>query len=156
MKALLTAIKAALAAAAVPGGTLAYIDDDTGLWVTPDEDIVPMSATFPAIGIKDGPVNRIVHTNIQWEVHMLVHVVVYVQLTSGDTPVISGTSPVVRGVLEIAEDIETVLSENYLSITGMEQAFCLDEDEGQVIGDKDFLLYKKPLHYQYIKQETRP
>lgn len=149
---LINAIKTALENA----DALDYIDSDNGIWITPDEDIVPMSATFPGVGIKDGDIRRIVHTNIQWEVHMNVRIIVYVQLTTGATPVIGQASPLIHGVLDIASDIESVLSENYLGITGMEQAWCLDEDEGQVIGDKDFILYKKPLYYQYIKQETRP
>lgn len=153
MKELMNAIKTALAAAE----SLEYVNTATGIWITPDEDIVPMAASFPGIGIKDGPVSRVMHTNIQWEVHQDVMVVVYVQLSSGDTPIVGKTGEtVIHGLLDIAADINAVLSENYLGISGMEQAWCKNEDAVQVIGDADFVLAKKTLYFEYIKEEIRP
>jgi len=152
MKELLAAIETALKAAA----GLSYITDATGIWITPDEDILPMTATFPGIGIKDGPITRIVHTNIKWEVHMRAGIIIYVKLSAGDTALMGQTLPLIHGDFDIADAIHTALNENYLGITGMEQAFCTGEQESQITGDQDFVLLKKRLDYEYIKEETRP
>ena len=154
MKELINAIKAKLVAAA----SLTYIIDSTGIWITPNENILPISATFPGIGIKDGPITRIVHTNLKWEVHLSVGIIVYVEpdWSAAATSIIGQTDPLIHGILDIADNIHGVLNEEYLSITGMEQAFCVSESEAETIPYDDLVVLQKRLNYEYIKEETRP
>jgi len=154
MKELINAIKAKLVAAA----SLSYITDSTGIWITPNENILPINATFPGIGIKDGPITRIVHTNLKWEVHLNINIIVYVEpdWTAAATSITGQTSPLIHGILDIADDIHGVLNEECLSITGMEQAFCISEGEAEIIPYDDLAVLQKRLNYEYIKEENRP
>jgi len=109
MKALLQAIQTQLK----NDTDLSYISD-TNIFITPDEDIIPIDLTFPALGLKDGPINRIVHTNLKWEVHYTVYIIVLQTLSSGETPIVGQTDPKIYGVLDIADDIHDSLNENLL------------------------------------------
>jgi hypothetical protein len=151
MKALLQAIQTQLK----NDTDLSYISD-TNIFITPDEDIIPIDLIFPALGLKDGPINRIVHTNLKWEVHYTVYIIVLQTLSSGETPIVGQTDPKIYGVLDIADDIHDSLNENLLSISGMEQAFSPHELESQTIGYKDVVIQRKRITYEYIKEEDRP
>lgn len=151
MKELITAIETQLQGDA----NLNYIAD-ADIFITPDEDIIPVTADFPALGLKDGPIRRIVLTNIKWEVHLFLYIIIYQLLTAGETPIIGQASPKIYGVLEIADDIHTSLNENLLLITGMEQAFSTEESESETIGYEDLVLQRKRITYEYVKTEVRP
>lgn len=135
--------------------SLSYITD-TNIFVTPDADIIPYSCSFPALGIKDGPIEYRPLTNIRREVTYNVDVIIYVKLTEGETPITGQTTPRIYGVLEIASDIDGLLSENYLSITGMEQAWLVNEQASRTIGYDELVLQQKIMTFQYTKQEDRP
>ncbi|MFA5387211.1 MAG: hypothetical protein WC322_02335 [Candidatus Paceibacterota bacterium] len=152
MKALLTAIKSAL----VGASTLSYINDTTGIWITPDEDMIPMTATFPSIAIKDGPVPREPLTNLKSEAQPSVHILLYQKVTSGDTSIMGQTAPAIKGILDMADDVRGVLDNNRLSIASVLSAMATDEGASEIIGSDDFVLLKKRLEYRYVQDETRP
>lgn len=153
MKELLTAVKNHLQS----DGDLSYITD-TNIVITPDLDMVPVSLEFPGLLIKDGNIQRIVHTNIKWEVRMTVLIAILQQLKSGDVSIMGQTSPKVYGVLDMADDLHTSLNENLLNITGMESAFPGEvETETETIGyASDLVLQRKIISYEYQKEQVRP
>lgn len=151
MKTLINTIKSTLQGAAL----LSYIENDN-IFITPDREIIPYSCSFPALGLKDGPIEYRPLTNIMREVTYNVDVIIYQKLTAGETPITGQTTPRIYGVLEIAANIDSLLSENYLSIAGMEQAWLVSEQESQTIGYDELVLQQKILTFQYTKQEVRP
>ena len=151
MKELLQAIQTQLRG----DSTLSYIDDDD-IVITPDENMLPATIGFPCIGLKDGPIQRIVEEAENWEPHYTVYVIVYQKLTGGETPLVGGTDPTIYGVLDIAEDIHASLNDNTLGITGMELAYAGDEWASENIDGPKIALQKKKLTYIYQKLEARP
>jgi len=72
-------------------------------------------------------------------------------MTAGETPVVGQATPTtIKGVLDIANDINTVLHENYLSISGVLDAYCVGETESETIGTDDMPVLKKRLTYEYM------
>ena len=68
MKSLITAIQTSLKNAA----TLSFIAD-ADIVITPDENLIPQTMAFPALGLKDGPITRskeatAAGTTLLWEV----------------------------------------------------------------------------------------
>lgn len=150
MKTLVQAIQTALKNSA----TLSYVAD-ADIFVTPDEYIVPMTCAFPAIGLKDGPIFKDKEasssgTTLAWDVRYQVNVIIYVDMTAGETPVVGQTTPSIKGILDIALNINTVLHENYLSISGILDAYCIGEAESEIIGFSDIQILKKRLTYEYM------
>ena len=135
--------------------TLSYIGDDD-IFITPDENLLPATVSFPAIGLKDGPIRRIVEEAENWMVMYTVYIIIYQLLTTGETPLVGGTNPTIHGVLDIAEDVHSVLNDNTLGITGMELAYAGDEWESENIDGPKIALQKKKLTYIYQKLEVRP
>ena len=151
MKELLQAIQTQLRA----DGNLSYINDDD-IFITPDENMIPVTANFPAVGLKDGPIQRIVETAETWEPHYAVYVIVYQLMSPGETAIVGGTNPTIHGVLDIAKDIHASLNDNKLGITGMELAYPGDERQSETIDNEELCLQKKKLSYIYQKEEERP
>jgi len=151
MKTLAQAIQTALKNSA----TLSYVAD-TDIFLTPDEYIVPMTCTFPAIGIKDGPIARNMEatasgTKLAWDMRWQVHVIIYVEMPAGETPLVGQTTPTaIKGILDIANDINTVLNENYMSVSGIMDAYCIAEAETEMIGHQDFQVLKKRMTFEYM------
>lgn len=156
MKALLNAIKTDLQNAA----TLSYVRDQD-IFIIPDEDIIPQTAAFPAIGLKDGHISMTKEataagTNLLWEVTYLVHVLLYVDMVAGEVPVVGQTSPsVVKGIMDINDDVRAVLHEDYQSISGILDAYCVEESAGEIIGGTDMIVLKKRLTFEYMAQEVK-
>jgi len=150
MKDLLVAIKEQLQTDA----TLEYIAD-TNIFIVPDEDIIPITATFPAIGIKDGAVEYVMDTETSWIITKQAGVIIYQQLKQGESPIIGYDDPKIYGILEIAAAIYTSLNENNLSLSGMYDARCIEESESETVGFKELVLQKKKLIFEYSKTEAR-
>lgn len=154
MKGLLTAIQTDLKNAA----TLSAVSD-SNIFITPDEDIIPMSATFPAIGLKDGPISMTMEatatgTTKLWKVTYNVHVIIYVDMTDGETPVIGQANPAIKGTCDLNDLVRTVLHEDYQSIAGVQDAYCVAESESEIIGGADMIVLKKRMTFQYEAMET--
>jgi hypothetical protein len=155
MKSLITAIQTSLKNAA----GLSYVAD-ADIFITPDENIIPMATVFPAIGLKDGSITREMRAQATaltylWDVKYRVHVIIYVDMAAGEAPVIGQASPSIKGVLDISIDIDADLHENYQSISGIQDAYCVDEAESETIGGKDMILQKKLMTYEYQAQEIK-
>ena len=155
MKSLLTAIKTDLQNAA----GLSFVAD-ANIFIVPDEDIIPQTATFPAIGIKDGPIAMVKEatsgsgTSLLWQVTYQVHIVIYVDMVAGEVPVIGSTTPSVKGILDINDAVRTVLHEDYQSIAGIVDAYCVAESEAEIIGGADAIVLKKRMTFEYMALET--
>jgi hypothetical protein len=150
MKTLIQAMQTAMKNSA----TLSYVAD-ADIFITPDEYVVPMTCAFPAIGLKDGPIIKdkeatSAGTTLAWDVRYQVHVIIYLDMTAGETPVVGQASPSIKGILDIAGDINTLLHENYMSISGILDAYCIGEAESEVIGFSDLEILKKRLTYEYM------
>lgn len=154
MKSLLTSIQTDLKNAA----TLSAVSD-ANIFITPDEDIIPMTATFPAIGLKDGRIEMekeatSAGTTLLWNVKYDVHVIIYVDMTDGETPVIGQANPVIKGTCDLNDLIRTVLHEDYQSIAGIIDAYCIAESESEIIGGADMIVLKKRMTFQYEALES--
>lgn|GEM_PF-621146 len=139
--------------------SLSYIADED-IFITPDEDLVPVSCAFPAIGVKDGPIEMTLDASGQgsgllWEVRYRIHLIAYVDMTAGETPVIGQASPAIKGALDINDDIRAVLHENYSSLfTGIIDARFIDEGESEVIGSNEMIVLKKRMTIEYWALES--
>lgn len=156
MKALIQAVQTDLRGAA----SLSVVSD-TNIFITPDEDIIPMTATFPAIGLKDGPIRmELVSTAAGgkhlWDIWYQVHVIPYVDWTDGETPIIGQTTPtVIKGILDLNDLIRTVLHEDYQSISGILDAYCIGEGESEPLPfGEDMVVQKKRMTFEYYAQEV--
>jgi len=155
MKALVNAIKSDLQGSA----TLSYVAD-ADIFITPDEDIIPQTAAFPALGIKDGPIAMELSsssgsgTSLLWEIRYHVHVIIYVDMAAGEVPVIGQAAPLVKGILDINDDVRTVLHEDYQSIAGIKDARCIAESESEIVGGTDAIVLKKRMTFEYLALET--
>lgn len=149
MKALLTAIKSALQNASA----LSYVAD-ADIFITPDEDLLPVNCGFPAIGLKDGAVSREeADFDARWITSMDPGIIVYQLLTDGEPPVMGQTSPAIKGVLDICADIRGVLENNALSISGMQFARCYAESPAEVLAAEDLAVIKRRMNWTYRKEE---
>ena len=150
MKTLILAIQTALRDAA----GLAYIAD-ADIFITPDENLLPVTVGFPAIGLKDGLITKkLVSAPNNWEVTYSVDVVIYVLLSAGETAIIGQADPLIYGVLDIKKNIHTILHENNLSFSGMMMAYCNAESPSEWMGGEDVNIQKKKLTYYYERIET--
>ena len=150
MKELLTAIKTQLQT------DLTYVRDKD-IFVTEDENLIPDAVKFPAVGIKDGPVERRELAGSMMEYVMGVKVIVYVQLTKPEAAVMGDTATGKKGVLDMEGDVHASLDENLLSITGMQSATAAPlSPESELFGDEEEVIQRKVITYQYVKEEARP
>ena len=153
MNALIKAIQTALKNAA----GLSYITD-ANIFITPDENLLPVSVGFPAIGLKDGGISKEISAtdgaSLLWDVTYTVDVIIYIELSEGETPIIGQTTPKIYGVLDIRDDIHTALHENELSISGVMMAYCANEGASEWMGTEDLNIQRKRLTYTYEIQET--
>lgn len=149
MKELLAAIKAAL----LTGITYVRPQD---LYITPSLDLVPNGVRPPAIAIKDGPIARTEKLGGLWEVSLAVRIAVFAQVLKPEASLMGDTSTSTKGMLDMADDVHTVLDENFLSIVGMLDAFSPSEGESELVGDESEMFQRKIITYQYLKEEDRP
>ena len=146
MKDILTGTKTALQSAA----SLSYIND-TDIYITIDEDLIPNDVTFPAIAIKDGTINYLVQdASGNWDPDAYVDVIIYQEIKDGDKSIMSDTGfPRIYGLIEIAKDVHAVLFDNKLSIADVESVVPVGERGTEVVYTKDLALIKKVITYRY-------
>jgi len=150
MKALLTAIKTQLRS------DLTYVRD-SDIFVTEDENLIPNAVKFPAVGLKDGPVQRIEMIGGMMEYRMTVKIIALVQLTKAEAAIMGDTSTGKKGILDLESDIHESLDENLLSITGMTEAVAAaNQPESEVFGDEVEVIQRKVVGYEYVKETERP
>jgi hypothetical protein len=150
MKALLTAIKTQLQT------DLAYVRDKD-FFITEDENLIPSSVKFPAVGLKDGPVVRTEEVSGMMEYAMTVKIIAYIQLQKPEAAIMGDASTDDKGILDMETDIHKSLDENLLSITGMTEAVALaNQPESELFGDEKEAVVRKIISYQYVKEMARP
>ena len=153
MKSLLTAIQTSLRNAA----TLSAVGD-ANIFITPDEGIIPQAATFPALGLRDGNIDMQLGATALgghlWEVEYYVHVIIYVSLTDGETPIVGQAAPAILGTTDLNDLVRAVLHENYQSIAGIIDARCVAESESQIIGNDDEIIVIKIMTFKYQAEEV--
>lgn len=143
MKATLTAIKAALQGAA----GLSYIRDND-IFITPDTDYVPRQTKMPCIGIKDGAIRYDLDYGADVKT-MEVEIAVFAEILrdEGSSIIGDGTR---KGILEIAEDVISILNENLLSASLRENRI-LRETAGKLFADETSLAVQKVLTFGIVK-----
>ena len=151
MKAILSAIQTALQGSS----DLSYVSN-TNIFITADENLIPVTVGFPAIGIKDGSIGYIFEVGQDWELGYTVDLIIYQLLKTGDISIMGQTDPRVYGVLEIADGIHATLFDNKLSIAGMEIALPQGEGPIEWMEGEDLSLVKKRITYKYQKLEVNP
>lgn len=151
MKTLIQAIQTALRGAA----GLSYIAD-ADIFITADENLLPITAGFPAIGLKDGQVKILIEDGADWERTLAVDIIIYQLLKTGDTSIVGQADPTIYGVLEISEAVHEILYDNKLSIAAIEAALPVFESASEIMGADDLVLVTRKLTYQYRKLEVNP
>lgn len=150
MKELLLAIKSQLQT------DLSYVRE-SDVFVTEDENLVPDAVMFPAVGLKDGPVQIIEMIGGMMEYRMTVKIVALVQLTKPEAAIMGDTATGKKGLLDLEADIHSSLDENLLSITGMTEAVAAaNQPESEVFGDEVEVIQRKIIGYEYVKETERP
>ena len=150
MKELLTAIKSQLQA------DLGYVRAPD-VFITEDENLIPAAIKFPAVGIKDGPAQRIEMIGGMMEYLMTVKIVALVQLTKPEAAIMGDSVTGRKGILDMEADIHESLDENLLSITGMTSAVAAaNQSESEVFGDEVEVIQRKIIGYEYVKETERP
>ncbi|BBO80171.1 hypothetical protein DSCO28_50430 [Desulfosarcina ovata subsp. sediminis] len=145
MKALLAAIKSTLQ-------TQIESVRDRDIFVTEDENIIPYSIGFPAIGLKDGSVSRKRVATDLWQTTRQVLVIPVVRLSKPEEAVMGGVGT--TGILDLAAAIREALDDNLLGIGGMQDAECYSEQPSALFGDEKEALQRKILTYTYMQDEA--
>lgn len=149
MKALLTAIQTQLRT------DLTYIRD-SDIYIAPHENYIPGQVRPPCVGIKDGAIVRKELVSSMLEVTLNVTIIIMVQLAKDEASIMGDTASSKKGVLDIAEDVHAALDENFLDITGMQEAYSPAEEGSVMFGDEKEALQRKLITYQYIREGLRP
>ena len=148
MKELLLAIKMALQ------DGIDYVQDND-IYIAKHENITPPATKFPCIGIKDGVINK---TELPCKIMayaLRVKIVIYVRVLQSEASIV-GNAAGEKGVLEITDDINTVLDENVFSLSKFIFGGVLSEAESEWFGDEIASLQRKILIYEYEKEDERP
>jgi hypothetical protein len=116
---------------------------DDSISIIADENFIPTTWVFPAIGLKDGPVSAS-------GTRKRVHVIAYVEYQEGDAAIIGQTSPLIKGILDMRADIMTALFDNILGISGILCVDVPDEAESELVaGEQGIALVKKRMTFDY-------
>ena len=136
--------------------TLSYISDQD-IFTTENEYLIPETVKSHFISVKDGRESRRELSGGMIERTRYVKVSIYVQLAKPGAALMGDSASGKKGILEMADDVDTVLDENPLDISGIQSAFCRDIAESEAIGDDTGDVFiKKTMLYEYIKEEERP
>ena len=79
---------------------------DGDVFLSPDKDLIPETAKFPCIGIKDGRVDRSDLMGDVTELGLPVEIIVYEKLIKNDQAILS--------VFDLTAEIHRKLKENHL------------------------------------------
>jgi hypothetical protein len=144
MKALLTAVKKALQ------------DEITGvrtadIFITPDEAVILSGAMIPCYGIKDGSVKRMdLAGNVQNK-KMQVTIIAWADQGKDDAQIMGDKTQ--DGVLDMTQQVEDILLDNLLAITGMIGAEVVSETPSrQFINDKGRSVQQKTITFEFERE----
>jgi hypothetical protein len=121
------------------------------VFITPHDNFIPGGTQFPAVGIKDGNIqSTTLMGGVSADKIMAVKFIPYVKMYSGEKSIMGDSST--KGILDITEDLHSVLADNFLGIQGMEDVSCDDEKESESFGKPGDGLQRKILIYTYEKR----
>lgn len=125
--------------------------DEADIFITPDFDVIPTNPTFPLIAIKDGDIERelIAHNAEDWT--MFVEIGIYQELKTDDDSLLAG-DPLTYSLLDLANDVRSVLDYNLLSIPGMLNNYSPDETGSELVGAEEYALQRKIITYWWLKR----
>ena len=123
------------------------------IFITPHENFIPRGTQFPAIGIKDGGIDRTRLMGGEQEDQILtITYIPYVRFFSSDQ-VIIGTD-VEKGLLDVVEELHAALKGNFLGDPGVEDIFSKTEKPSENFGKEGDGLQRKLVPYQYERRIT--
>ncbi len=136
---------------------LSYVRDQD-IFTTENEYLIPKTVKSHLISVKDGRESRRELAGGMIERVSQVKVSSYIQLAKPGAALMGDDATGKKGILEMTEDIDEILDEKLLDISGMQTAFCRDIEESEPINNDDTLdvFIKKTMIYEYIKEEERP
>ncbi|SDP77087.1 hypothetical protein [Desulforhopalus singaporensis] len=142
MKELLLAIESELKSkqSVVPEGNISIV---------PWESYLPSSSNTPAICIKDGPIDIVRLAGDTDEKTMHVLIAVWVQILDQPGSSVVGVDPD-PGVLELAKLVCSILNDNMLSLSGMQDGYCIRERGSELMGAKTLTLQRKIVEFRYV------
>lgn len=142
---LIKATKAALQASA----TLGYTRDND-IFITENIRLVRAAGEYPAIGIKDDGTGFSFMASNQEEDTLGLVVVVYAKLLKPEQAVTGGVlgQP---GVLEMAQDVVTVLKDNTLG-GQVETALPVKAGASEILVSKKLSIQMLPIHFKYTRE----
>lgn len=118
---------------------------DSDIFLSPDKDIIPESAKFPCIGIKDGEVDRSDLTGGVTELTLPVEIYVYDRLIKNDEAILS--------VLDLTAKVHEELKEGYLE-DYVKSVSPGRETPIQLLYRKNGLVLRKTIFYEYEREEA--
>lgn len=147
MKTLLLAIKAKV---------IADFTDLGDCEIVADENILPVAARFPFIGLKDGEIERVYGIDQSISRSKKVWIIAYQKILKPEASIVGmitgeeGHEVVTPGVLDLIESIHTLLDGNLLNLPGIIDAYCRSESPSEtVFQEMAGLLQKKKILYTY-------
>ena len=126
--------------------TLKEIDGirEPDVFLSLDPDVIPKSAGFPCIGLKDGKVQRSELPGGVTELTMNVDVIVYEKVAREEASI--------RKVLSLAGQVHDVL-DDYLLDEYVKDVVPGNEDPIRLMYREKALLLRKIIPYQYFRED---
>lgn len=117
---------------------------DVDIFLSPNLEVIPPGIGFPAIGIKDGKVNRVELSSDVEELSLPVEIAVYERFIKDETAIIN--------LHTIAGDVRAALKDELFD--GYVKAISgPNETPVVLLARKDALILRKILSYTYEKEE---
>lgn len=126
---------------------------DVDIFITPDVNYIPSGVGFPAIGIKDGKIDRKELVGGVLDLKPNILIIPFVKIFPASESIIGGSG--FYGVLDVASDIHDVLDENKLGLSWVEDAFCATEKASEMFGNDREGLQRKIITYTYEIRRDR-
>jgi len=118
---------------------------DSDIYLSPDKDIIPESAKFPCIGIKDGRVERSDLMGGVTELTLPVEIYVYDKLVKNDKAILS--------IFDLTRQVHGKLKKSSLG-EYVKSVSPKQETPIQLMYRKSGLVLRKTISYEYEREET--
>ena len=115
------------------------------VFLSADKDLIPISATMPCIGIKDGRVGRSDLTGSVTELTLPVEIYIYEKVINGDAEILS--------VFDVTQAVHDQLQDNELD-GYIKDVSPGDETPVQLLYRDNGLILRKTIFYNYEREEA--
>lgn len=117
--------------------------------ILPDPDILPPAVQYPFVGLKDGEITRSEGIDGTVSEIKTVIIYIYVRLLQNPEASVMGSGDE-KGVLDLMEDLQSLLDHNNLSLSSVIHSFCSEEFPSETaLAGEDVLVQRKGRRYQY-------